>query len=213
MASQALWRVDPKGAKGLDATFAYDWSPPSVNRNNRELTAGLRFNEPLPVHFHNFVSESEKKKPNPKAPRAYFFFFAPFFLGPPTLPHSRSTERQAVEGALANVQQSVELNCLLGLRRPTGREELWTKHVPHITERHGVVKVHWQRLIEPQPCSKFPVVAIDARRTPSRMQTLRPNPLPLSDPRAKGLGSPSSTRGSFPTAAVALVGDVNLPGL
>jgi porin len=56
MASQALWRVDPKGAKGLDATFAYDWSPPSLNRNNRELTAGLRFNEPLPVNFHNTMS-------------------------------------------------------------------------------------------------------------------------------------------------------------
>jgi carbohydrate-selective porin OprB len=56
MASQALWRVDPKGGKGLDATFAYDWSPPDVNRNNRELTAGLRFNEPLPVHFHNTMS-------------------------------------------------------------------------------------------------------------------------------------------------------------
>ncbi len=56
MASQALWRVDPKGGKGLDGTFAYDWSPPSINRNNRELAAGLRFNEPLPVHFHNTMS-------------------------------------------------------------------------------------------------------------------------------------------------------------
>jgi len=56
MASQALWRVDPKEAKGLDATVAYDWSPPSVNRNNRELTAGLRFNEPLPLRFHNTMS-------------------------------------------------------------------------------------------------------------------------------------------------------------
>ena len=56
MASQALWRVDPKGGKGLDATFAYDWSPPRINRNNRELTAGLRFNEPLPVNFHNTMS-------------------------------------------------------------------------------------------------------------------------------------------------------------
>src|SRR5258705_738053 len=51
MASQALWRVDPKGGKGLDGTFAYDWSPPSINRNNRELAAGLRFHEPPPVHF------------------------------------------------------------------------------------------------------------------------------------------------------------------
>ncbi len=56
MASQALWRVDPKGAKGLDATFAYDWSPPDVNRNNTLLTAGLRFNEPLPLHIHNTMS-------------------------------------------------------------------------------------------------------------------------------------------------------------
>jgi len=56
MASQALWRVDPQEAQGLDATFAYDWSPPSVNRNNTLLTAGLRFNEPLPLPFHNTMS-------------------------------------------------------------------------------------------------------------------------------------------------------------
>jgi carbohydrate-selective porin OprB len=56
MASQALWRVDPNGGKGLDATFAYDWSPADVNRNNRLLTAGLRFNEPIPLHIHNTVS-------------------------------------------------------------------------------------------------------------------------------------------------------------
>jgi porin len=56
MASQALWRVDAKEAKGLDATFAYDWSPPSINRNYTLLTAGLRFNEPLPVRIHNTMS-------------------------------------------------------------------------------------------------------------------------------------------------------------
>jgi porin len=56
MASQALWRVDPKDGKGVDATFAYDWSPPDVNRNNTLLTAGLRFNEPLPAGFHNTMS-------------------------------------------------------------------------------------------------------------------------------------------------------------
>jgi len=27
MASQALWRVDPKGAKGLDATLPMNWEP------------------------------------------------------------------------------------------------------------------------------------------------------------------------------------------
>ncbi|HWZ60226.1 MAG TPA: carbohydrate porin, partial [Gemmatimonadaceae bacterium] len=56
MASQAIWRVDPRGARGVDATVAYDWSPPSVNRNNTELTAGLRFNEPLPLAMHNTMS-------------------------------------------------------------------------------------------------------------------------------------------------------------
>jgi len=56
MASQALWRVDPNGAKGLDATFAYDWSPPDLNRNNSLLTAGLRFNEPVPLPIHNTMS-------------------------------------------------------------------------------------------------------------------------------------------------------------
>jgi porin len=56
MASQALWRVDPSEAKGLDATFAYDWSPPDLNRNNRVLTIGLRFNEPLPLPLHNTMA-------------------------------------------------------------------------------------------------------------------------------------------------------------
>ena len=56
MATQALWRVDPQEARGLDITLAYDWSPPDVNRNNKLLTAGLRFNEPLPVSIHNTMS-------------------------------------------------------------------------------------------------------------------------------------------------------------
>jgi hypothetical protein len=55
-ASQALWRVDPREARGLDAVLAIDWSPPDVNRNFMQLTAGLRFNEPLPLGFHNSIS-------------------------------------------------------------------------------------------------------------------------------------------------------------
>jgi porin len=55
-ANQALWRVDPHESKGLDATVSYDWSPADVNRNNRMLTAGLRFNEPLPLPIHNTMS-------------------------------------------------------------------------------------------------------------------------------------------------------------
>src|SRR5215831_2871828 len=56
MASQALWRVEREGGKGLDATVAYDWSPSNINRNNSLLTAGLRFNEPLPLPIHNTIS-------------------------------------------------------------------------------------------------------------------------------------------------------------
>jgi carbohydrate-selective porin OprB len=56
MANQAIWRVDPKEGKGLDATFAYDWSPPDVNQNNTMLTAGLRFDEPLPLRIHNTMT-------------------------------------------------------------------------------------------------------------------------------------------------------------
>jgi hypothetical protein len=55
MANQALWRVDRQQAKGLDAMLAYDWSPSDVNRTNRLLTAGLRFNGPLPLHLHNTI--------------------------------------------------------------------------------------------------------------------------------------------------------------
>ncbi len=56
MANQAIWRADPSGSNGLDATLSYDWSPADVNRNNSELTAGLRYNEPIPVKLHNTVS-------------------------------------------------------------------------------------------------------------------------------------------------------------
>ena len=56
MASQALWRVHRDGSKGLDGTLAYDWSPPNINRNSTLFTAGLRFNEPLPLPIHNTMS-------------------------------------------------------------------------------------------------------------------------------------------------------------
>jgi porin len=56
MANQALWRLEPGGAKGLDGTLSFDWSPASTNRNNTILTAGLRFNEPLPLPIHNTLS-------------------------------------------------------------------------------------------------------------------------------------------------------------
>ena len=48
--------MDAKGARGLDGTFAYDWSSSDLNRNNSQLTAGARFNEPLPLRIHNTMS-------------------------------------------------------------------------------------------------------------------------------------------------------------
>jgi hypothetical protein len=56
MANHELRRLDPRGARGLDGTIAYDWSPANINRNNTMLTAGLRFNEPLPLRIHNTMS-------------------------------------------------------------------------------------------------------------------------------------------------------------
>ena len=56
MANQAVWRVERTQSKGLDATASYDWSPADVNQNDREFTAGLRYNEPFPFTFHNTVS-------------------------------------------------------------------------------------------------------------------------------------------------------------
>jgi len=56
MANQALWRIHRNEARGLDATLSYDWSLSDINRNNTMLTAGLRFNEPLPLRIHNTMS-------------------------------------------------------------------------------------------------------------------------------------------------------------
>ena len=56
IASQSLWRPDRLSDRGLDATMSYDWSPPAINLGYTELTAGLRYNQPLPISFHNTFS-------------------------------------------------------------------------------------------------------------------------------------------------------------
>src|SRR6266403_3524789 len=76
-----------------------------------------------------------------------------------------------------NVQQSVELNALLGFGRGLPRrEEVWAQAISDIAQRHGVVNVKRQRLIEAQPRREQRVVAVDIRRTPvvgkCRIQTL-----------------------------------------
>jgi porin len=56
MANQAIYRSAPEQGRGIDLTAAYDWSPSDANLHDRELTAGLRFNEPLPIRQHNTMS-------------------------------------------------------------------------------------------------------------------------------------------------------------
>lgn len=41
--SQALCRIDPREARGLDAVFAFDWSSPNINRNGRPKALGQVF--------------------------------------------------------------------------------------------------------------------------------------------------------------------------
>lgn len=90
MASQAIWRVDPLRARGLDATVAYDWSPVAVNRNNRILTFGLRFNEPLPIRNHNTMSIGYVRS----------------YLSPEFQPHLTAPWK---------TEQAVEFNTLIGV--------------------------------------------------------------------------------------------------
>jgi porin len=47
MANQAVYRSDAGSNRGLDATIGFDWSPGDVNRENSQITAGLRYNGPI----------------------------------------------------------------------------------------------------------------------------------------------------------------------
>jgi porin len=48
MANQALYRSEAGCNQGLDALFGFDWSPGDVNRENSQITAGARYNGPIP---------------------------------------------------------------------------------------------------------------------------------------------------------------------
>jgi porin len=48
MANQALYRSEEGSNRGLDALFAFDCSPGDVNRENSQITAGVRYNGPIP---------------------------------------------------------------------------------------------------------------------------------------------------------------------
>ena len=55
VANQAIYRTSRDGSKGIDATLNADWSPRDRSRNNQVFTAGVRFNEPLPMRLHNLI--------------------------------------------------------------------------------------------------------------------------------------------------------------
>ncbi|MBV8277325.1 MAG: carbohydrate porin, partial [Verrucomicrobia bacterium] len=56
MAYQALYRSDAGSNWGLDGTFAFDWSPNDLNRQNSQITAGVRYNGPIPVRPRDTVA-------------------------------------------------------------------------------------------------------------------------------------------------------------
>jgi len=56
MANQALYRSDAGSNRGLDGTIGFDWSPGDVNRENSQITAGVRFNGPIPSRLQDGVA-------------------------------------------------------------------------------------------------------------------------------------------------------------
>jgi porin len=48
MANQAVYRQEIGSNRGLDLDFAIDWSPQEVNQLNEQITAGFRYNGPIP---------------------------------------------------------------------------------------------------------------------------------------------------------------------
>lgn len=46
--NQALYRSAAGSDRGLDATIGFDWSPDDVNRQNSQITGGLRYNGLIP---------------------------------------------------------------------------------------------------------------------------------------------------------------------
>ena len=54
-ANQAIYRTSREGSRGIDGTLNVDWSPRDRSRVNQVFTAGARFNEPLPIGFHNLI--------------------------------------------------------------------------------------------------------------------------------------------------------------
>jgi porin len=56
IASQAVYRRSAQASYGVDLTIGANWTPPDRSKVSKQLTVGVRFNEPLPVRLHNTFS-------------------------------------------------------------------------------------------------------------------------------------------------------------
>jgi porin len=54
--NQAVYRSDVGSNRGLDTTVGFDWSPNDVNRENSTITAGARYNGPIPSRPQDAVA-------------------------------------------------------------------------------------------------------------------------------------------------------------
>lgn len=56
MANQAIYRSDIGTSRGIDLAFAIDWSPPDVNQQYEQLTAGIRIHAPVSSRAEDILS-------------------------------------------------------------------------------------------------------------------------------------------------------------
>jgi porin len=56
MATQRIWRPEAGSDRGVDANFAYDWTPGAYTRNDSQLTAGLRYHGLIPHRAQDTIA-------------------------------------------------------------------------------------------------------------------------------------------------------------
>ena len=74
--NQVLYRLDKQTSKGLDLAISGDFTPANRSVNTQDTDVGLRWNEPLPLRWHNTIgmawvrSELAPRAPGTQAFRA-----------------------------------------------------------------------------------------------------------------------------------------------
>lgn len=56
MANQAIYRPEAGSDRGLDANFAFDWTPDDITRNYSQITGGLRYRGLVPQRWRDAIS-------------------------------------------------------------------------------------------------------------------------------------------------------------